>query len=412
MNFAFFRKNSASDNRPSIGKAVGFVLHNIFHMAAANDETYLPFNKAFDRLVNAIKQETKNGRSLDQAEPEIRQAFIRFMRSQDYRLAEKNFEELMKEKSGDKFYRNSGTVSWYHEFLPILTVMSLVRSGTIPMKEMDKYGGLETAICTHLRHDSVEDQPRYANNKDVFVVDLIIMLQDLKAADPNYNDLKGRRQAEQIAINIDLMSQKKINGPDGTRVKEDVLDYTERMVESPKTNPIVFILKQGDAIHNFATLWAPKFTPDRRLKRCDEREDMYGPRHGFPDTAMDKWPGFAKGIKVMDDMMGLMLYTHFRYLESVDRHYKSPRDNPIGIGRYVNGAMSVKLPPVVNMVHIFMDNLIHSVDRNEDPEKHGRLQHFIEKNVKPRLERHMGEFPYLFINAGNKNPPGPGAVAN
>jgi hypothetical protein len=407
-----FGKAVECEGRSSLDKAVGYILNTVFGRASNDDNSHLPFNKAFDRLIREIECATaRKGLTLDLAEPDIRHSFKKFLRSQDYRFATKNFEKLLDEKSGKDFKRNDGTINWFHEFVPILTVMSLIRDNTISMKAVDRYGGLETAICSHLRHDSVEDNPDYVNDKVAFRAEQLQMLHDIKQENPSYLEDRGFEQLEQMLVNIGLITQRKHEAANGVRIKEDVEDYTERMVTSPVANPLVFMLKQVDGIHNFATMWAPKFAPERRLKRCNEREDMYGRRLGYVEEAKKNWPDFAKGIEILDDTMGMMLYVHFRYLESVDLHYKKPRNTPVGIGVYMPKAMSHFLPEEVDMKHIFVKNLMNSVDPMQAPEKYGRLQHFIEKNVQPPFEPYRQFFPYFFKNRDQGQAPSSPTVA-
>lgn len=404
---------------PTDGPVMRF-LHKVFSTATENvradaeRKEILTFNKNYDALVRSIETAVKTEGSLDRAERSIKQSFSLFLKDQGYAFAAKNFEKLLEEKSGPRFLRNDGSVNWFHEFIPIMNVMALVRDNHMTLKSLKPYGGLETAIASHLRHDSVEDH--FDDSSDellAFRQELKDMLHSIITEDPDYDIDRGEAMIEQTIINTRLISQKKFPDKDtGIKVKEDVLDYTERMISSEQANPIVFMLKQADAVHNFATLWAPKFTAERRQKRCDEREDMYGARYGFTDAAISQWPAFAKAIKVLDDTMGLMLYTHFRYLESVDKHYKKENPHPVGIARYLDGAMTVKLPPPINMTHIFMNNLVHSVDANADPEKHKRLQRFIDANVKGGFKGHekeLAQFDYLFGRSDNKggSPPPP-----
>lgn len=373
---------------------------------AAGGEKATPFALAFDRLSKNIDRYTRK-KNIDEAEPEIRQEFFNFLYSQNYYLAAKNFEKLLEEKSGDKFLRNDGTTNWHHEFVPLMAFMYLTRighkEGGLDLADLEEYGGLETAIITHLRHDSIEDQAIYRADPEAFRMELLTSLLAVKEEHPDYDEDKGKAIIEQAFVNISLMSQQRVAGPDGTTIKEPARAYTKRMVASEEANPIVFMLKQADGVHNFATMWAPKFTPEKRLQRCNDREDMYGPRNGYTDVAIQKWPKFQKGIKVLDSMMGTMLYTHFRYLESVDLHYKEPDDFPIGISRYLTKTMRMGLHEPVNMVHIFVKNLMTSVDPAEDPEKYGRLQTFLQDNFRPAFPaKHAGKFPYLFADADPK----------
>lgn len=371
-----------------------------FHKAAT-ERGLTRFDKAFDTLVETIAECTA-AQPLDACEPQIRKAFKHFLRSVGYRMAEHNFEKLLEEKSGDKFLRNDGTTNWYHEFLPLVSFMYLARigkkNGGIDLDDLIPWGGMEAAICTHLRHDSLEDQQEYKRDATLFRRQQEAMLADIRRTEPAYDVHGAQKIIAQVEINMDLITQKRLPGEGGVMAKEHVRTYTKRMVSSDDANPAVFMLKQLDGIHNFATMWAPKFTPAKRLKRCDEREDMYGPRNGYTDAAMKRWPDFKKGIQTLDSIMGMMLYPHFRYLESVDLFYKEPDDFPVGIGRYLTRALSMELPPAVNLPHIFMRSMMTSVTPEEDPEKFARLENFLEHNIRPAFHdhRHKAKVPYLF----------------
>ena len=364
------------------------------------------FDAAFDCLCDCLGKAAAKTDNLDKIEPEIRLAFKEFLRAMDMPLALKNFDSLLQEKSGEKFRRNDGTVNWYHEFIPLLMVMSLIRKGHekngIDLADIDQHGGLEVLICTHLRHDSVEDHKKSAQLKR----ELYRMENEIVAQRPNYDRVKLSDQVRRIRGNIGLMTQKIIHNPDGTSTKEDVRNYTARMLNSNQANPIVFILKQADIIVNFATmLGAPKFTPDRRLKRCNEREDMYGPRYGFADLALRRWPRYTPVIKTLDAMMGMMIYPQFRYLESVDLQYKTPSPHPVGIHRFLNKALGIPFPDQkLNPLHIFLNRMCVSVDPAKEPDKYGRLRQFLDRIIKPSLAARRECFPYLFNGTRHRQP--------
>lgn len=363
-----------------------------------------PFAYAFEQLVKEIKTLTRTDSNIDHFEPEFRAAFRKFLTDLDMPLALKNFDALLAEKSGQKFYRADGTVNWYHEFLPLLEMMELAKRGHkyggFDLKELDPYGGLEVLICTHLRHDSVED----FTSKEAMIKEQIGFIDEICRDNRAYDKSTANQMANQMVINVDLMSQQWVRQEDGTLKKEDVRIYTHRMVNSEHANPIVFMCKQADINHNFATLFgASKFTPERRAKRCDEREDMYGPRYGFAGKAMEKWKPFASAINALDSMMGFMLYPHFRYLESVDLFYKDSFDYSVGTERYNRRVVNVQLPEVVNLAHIFLKRINSSVSEQEYPEKFVRLQNFMENIIKPTLLPHKDKFPYLFQNSGMNN---------
>lgn len=372
----------------------------------------LTFASAYDTLIRNITVSLKVSPDENAIEPEIRSHFQNFMVSLNYHLALKNFDALLKEKGGKNIKRDNGDIGWYHEFIPALMMMSIIRKDILPKKEVERYGGIEVMICTRLRHDSLED---FVRSKRKLHDDLIDMIDQIETEIPNYNYERGEKQIAQILTNVDLLSQRKeidretgriLKDEKGKQTKEDVKEYSKRMVTSVDANPLVYIDKQGDAIHNFATLFSPKFTPDRRLKRCNEREDMYGPRIGFTDAAIKKWPGCSKAIQVFDHVMGQLLYPHFRYLESVDQHYKSHFDFPVS-SRYLNKALKIDLPEQFNPIHIFFKRMKTSVDPATDPEKYARLVNFMETVIKPSLKGHKKDFPYLFDAAQNDNHPIP-----
>jgi hypothetical protein len=361
------------------------------------------FVKAWDPMIKKIGSMTREQPDINRLEPEMRALYIQFLDSLYMKRALKNFELLLAEKSGDKFLRNDGTVNWYHEFIPLLTILEMGRrgknNGGMNLQDLDAYGGLEVLICTHLRHDSVEDftvpENLHKEQHDIGRVlakndDALMMMEEAKA--------------HVIIGNIDLMSQKpKIDAHgsimrdhDGKPVKEDVRTYTRRMLVSDAANPAVFMCKQGDICHNLATLFgASKFTDEKRRSRCDKVEDMYGPRYGFADNAAQKWPEFRRAINTLDSLMGFMLYPHFRYLENVDLHYKEPFDSPVGIERYIHRVLKINLPEAVNPAHIFLKRLVSSVDP-DDHEKIERLQNYLDKVLLPVLEPHKDRFSYMF----------------
>lgn len=357
------------------------------------------FDNAYDRLFLELRNICAQAANIDACEPQIRHAFLNFLEEMDCPLAIKNFSALLREKSGDKAKRNDGSIGWYHEFIPILTFMTLARmgrnSGGIDMDSLDSYGGLESAITTHLRHDSIEDHTSLKGFKN----QQMAILAEICDENSNYDRNEGLAKIQWILTNTNLMTQKVKKLPDGTKEKENVIEYTARMVDRKKGNPVVFMLKQLDIIHNFSTLLgAEKFTAEKRLKRCNEREDMYGGRHGFSDMAIYQWPEFAKGISVLDCMMASLLFPQFRYLANVDLHYKTPSNQPVGLYRFLGKALSVPYPDEqLSPIHESFKRMKASVDQNNDPEKYKRLTNFIDKVIKPSLLDYKSSFPYLFV---------------
>lgn len=385
------------------------------------------FNAAYDELLQKIKNCLASDKDINVHEAEFKKYFRDFLTSQGLHLAAKNFDALLKEKSGKHFARSDGSVNWYHEFIPMLTVLSLVRKGKhhggIDIDLLKDHGGIETLIITHLRHDSVED----FITKEELQEQQLQMLDEIDAERLPYDLDSAMDKIDHILTNNELLTQRKFwveaddaiesedadqldffeNASDtgfpkkeGKWVKEDVTIYMERLLYSTTSNPIVFMMKQADVVHNLATLFAPKFDAERRKKRCNERENTYGGRFGAADMAKDKWKDFAPAIDTLDCAMGFELYSHFRFLENVDLAYppeeKRPSDMPAGIFRYRKRALGINVPEELHMSHMFMKNMLSSVNIATEPDRFARFVDFMHKNMMPALNGYEDRFPYIF----------------
>lgn len=376
---------------------------------------------SYDALLKIVESLGRKTGDLNTVEPELREAFKKFLIDSRFYLAAKNFDALLEEKSGNHFLRNDGTVSWFHEFIPIMMVLSAVRNGQrnygVDFKDVDIYGGLEVAIITHLRHDSIEDHI----NKDQLRQQQYDMLEEIRAEGFDVYANNTLNKVDLIVDNIDLMSQRPLlddhGNPvvmNGKIVKEDVVTYIARL-SSSLSNPIVFMLKQADIAHNFATMFgAEKFPPERRAKRCNEKENMYGPRQDFYDRAKLAWKPFSKVISTFDGVVGDLLYKHFRYLENVDLFYqdsqyafqRTPNDFPVS-SRFLRDALRLNLPEIINPLHIGHKRMMASVDPTQDPEKFLRLSRFMDYLIKPQLLQKSDRFPYVFQTGGKEPRPTP-----
>lgn len=374
------------------------------------------FPHLYDELIDEIKQMTRGIEDLNEVEPQLRQAFKNFLDANGYRFASKNFDALLKESSGDKFYRNDGTVSWYHQFIPTMMVLSMVRKGShrngIDIKHIGDYGGMEVMIASHLRHDSIED---HLPEDGMLRAQMYEMLEEIRLQGNTSYDIRGPQMVERSMVNVDLLSQRplkdengKVITKNGKPVKEDVFAYISRLVYSASANPIAFLLKQADIIHNFATMiGAPKFEPARMAKRCNEKENMYGPRQSFFRDALKKWKPFSKVFSILDGNMGEPLYKLFRFLENVELFYKDapeafrrePNNFPVS-DEFLRNALRLDLPELINPIHIFMKRLQKAVDPQSDPEKYARFDTYMENVILPSLEESKEIFPYMFAKTG------------
>jgi len=376
--------------------------------------------QAYDRFMKEFETMTRGIDDLNEVELPFRLAFLNFLHDCHFPMAVKNFEALLAEKSGNHSFRNDGTVNWYHDVVPIIwdlsTVLKGSRSHGVDLVEYSPHGGLEADICSHLRHDSVED---FITKKELKEQQNRFLKEVIAEGHIEYLE-KGPKIVEQTLTNVRLMTQlpqldaqNNIIMNNGKPLKEDVVEYMYRMVDDPDANPVVFKKKQLDVVYNLATMiGAEKFIPERRAKRCNERENMYGARFGFTEIAIAKWKPFSKVIQIFDSNMGELLYKNFRYLENVDEFYvnsedafqRKPYDYPVS-SRFLRKALMLNVPEIIHPLHMFLKRMAKSVDPVAEPEKYERLQNFMEKVIKPSLERYKNHFPYLFKQA--EMPPQP-----
>ena len=162
---------------------------------------------SYDVLLKTVESLGLRTDDLNSVEPELRQAFRKFLLDSRFFLAAKNFEALLEEKSGDNFYRNDRTVAWLHEFIPIMMLLSAVRKGQrgngLDLADLEAAGGLEVAIAAHLRHDSIEDHIE----KEDLLHQQFDMLEQISAE--GHDDYANSRliKVEKIVDCIDLITQ-------------------------------------------------------------------------------------------------------------------------------------------------------------------------------------------------------------
>lgn len=367
---------------------------------------------------------TEDDINMPQTENFIRETFNRFLNDCGFYMAAVDFDEVLKELSGDNYLRNDGTIAWYHQLSPILLFLSLTiapkEKGGIDPVSLETTGGIETVLRTHLRHDSIEDSGISFDEFDQMQRGLIA--RNSKNLPKNQSGFFSKTRLERELVNagillnnLKLMTRKMTERDsssgkvqyhaDGRIVKKDLFasisDYVHNMVKSDNASPTVFMLKQGDGIHNLCGLiGADKFTPERRIKYCNEREDMYGARDGITDKAIKRWPAFAGAIQKFDDLMGFVLYLNFNYLEYADMAYphKFKAGQTIhesGVERYLPGAIFANVPRAFNPAYILLDRMHKQAEHNP----HARR--FLEQSVYPVLAEYKEHFPDIFPAAGN-----------
>ncbi len=380
--------------------------HLPFQASANPVDEKTAFRTHFRILKDAVRDLTKNEPDLNKLEPQLKFAFREFLRGMGYELALGNFDILLQEKNGANKHRKDGTVNWYHEFIPLMVIMTLGYQGKnsngFEIDSLNPYGGLEALICTHLRHDSKED---FKTLDEIWDEQMGILGSHQN--NTRYAGERGLELARKIHTNIDLISQRRLDPSNPKSPKEEISAYMGRMVYDQESNPIVFMCKQADVIHNLATIWCTsKFTPEKKMKICNSRENMYGPRYGFTDIAIGKWKDQKSAIQTLDCFMGLVLYPHFRFLENVDKAYADRRESlmPVGTTRYLKRALGVGLIEAINPLHISLKRIVKAVPP-EDTERFERLGPFIQQVIRPAFSGHVNTFPYLFgVNDNSPNP--------
>lgn len=343
----------------------------------------------------------------------IQNLFDSFLGKCDFQMARWDFSKLIKETHEE--LRDDGTLVWYHHLSPILLFLSKVRDGTIPLDALEEHGGLEVVLRTHLRHDSLEDMVLKPQTFGQAMSDAVYK-NDVFSSARKEEELRGNALVYRY---VSLMSKKhvmlnkngkiKVDAKTGEVIRKtlflDTRSYFYNMLEHRDASPIPFILKQGDAGNNQATLDTPKFPPAKRLKKCNELEDMYGGRHGFSDLAMDKWPEFAKAIKDFDALLGTLVYLNFGDLEYVELAYpdndtKFKEGGKIyqsgGIPRYLDDAMNFKVPRAFHPVHMWLDREHKKMQSHHDPNIRRRTEDFLKSSIYPAFEKYKQHFPRIF----------------
>ncbi len=363
---------------------------------------------------------TKASINTDEAEAGIKKKFEEFLIGCEFHMAQKDFEATLAESKN----RNDGSIGWYHQLSHIRQFLHLVKNGDISLEQLEEYGGLETAIRTALRHDSIEDFGiSFIQFEQKKQQEIKATAQELEKQYPNFKKgdwiQKEQKNLQILISNLKLMTKKmatfdetgKPKSHDDGRMDKISLfkntrAYTHNMIESENASPIVWVLKIFDGSHNLSSMiGAPKFTAPRRLKYANEREDMYGPRLGFTKQAMDKWPTFKNAIQKADHYMGAVLYTNIGYLEYVDQDKAYPNDDikhndgehvyPLGIGRYLKRATSIDKPCGLSPLHNLLDIIKDQALNHEDKTTRMRANLFWQASLKPVLEKFSSAFPQI-----------------
>ncbi len=405
-----------------------------FSGAVGSSDTYFLKIKANIEILRAALDEydTKKSVNTPEAEADIKDKFSQFLIGCEFYMAKMDFDELLEESAAKP--RDDGSIGWYHQMAPVLIFLSMIKDKTISLESLEQYGGLETALRTALRHDSIED---FGKDFDQFEKEqkqnILKKFTELQALGlPGFDDGRLQKEYDNLDIlmqNLRLMTKKvailDADGnpqyrPDGRMIRKDLFPntraYIHNMVNSVYASPVVWIIKVCDGIHNLSSMiGAPKFTAPRRLQYANQREDMYGSRQGLPEIAMQKWPEFAEGIKRVDHLMGSVLYTNFGYLEYVDqekaypdnsdKHKEGDEVHTLGIGKYLSGTLKVDVPRGLNPFYNLLDTIQAQTSGEEDINIRVKTIKFWEHSIKPALRPYALYFPRYFANGQSGGAP-------
>lgn len=355
---------------------------------------------AIDKLMQSLSEyETIQDIRPYYAQEHIQECFESFLEECGFKKALSSFQILIAESEGS--VRSSGMPSWYHQFVPILTALSFVRDGTISLEALQEDGGLECFIRTYIDHDRFEDVAISAQR----------LGKDLYRAPDNADLLsKDEEQIEAIKTiavyqSVMLLSKQRVAFKDGEpqydsdgKLKKIKLfkndkEYMRNMLDHPHAIAGVWFSKLLDGCENQAFLDVPKFTTQKRLKKCLDLTDMFA-SPGFSDEAMEKWPEFADAIDKIDSLMGGLVFLNLRELAFVDG-IEVPFDVPT-IEAYLDDIVSIKVPRAFHMFYQWLDTKHEKARYHNDEPTRVRTLAFLQQDVYPDLETKAAYFPSIF----------------
>ena len=331
------------------------------------------------------------------AQEHIEECFETFLKACGFEKALSNFQTLTVEAGGKE--RSSGMPSWYHQFVPILTALSFVRDKTMPLELLQDSGGLESFIRTYIHHDRIEDIPV---NRQRFGKDLYRTPNPPSELSQDEEQIEALK-AVSIYLNVMLLSKKRVAfkdgepqyNPDGTLKKiklfKDNREYMRNMLDHPHAIPSVWVSKLLDGCENQAFLDVPKFTPEKRLEKCLELNDMFRSPGGFSDDAMSKWPEFSDVIDRIDSLMGGLILLNLRelaYVDGIDVPFAVPTIEP-----YLDDIISIQVPRAFHLFYQWLDTKYEKSLHHEDPVIRNRTKDFLKQDVYPDLAIKQQFFP-------------------
>lgn len=365
-----------------------------------------------------------------EAEEDLKNKFRAFLIDCRFYSALQDFEDLVRFKSGKNAKRSDGTVNWYHEFIPIVNDLALIRAGKknggMDIEDLEAEGGLPVLISTKLNHDMIEDTPitkkkfltrrRAIVNKTASA--LSVSMPGYYTEERKHKDLLDARLTGR---NVWLVSKKTVNVDQngepivlasGKYSFRDLFTNTKEfftnLLNDRKANPIAFSTKLGDVSINLATLTNSKKHDTAKKKTfCNIYEDSCGPRQGLSADAIKKWPTYKNMIDFWDNTMGSVMYLEFSWLEYVEYAYpgevnKYQKGDPVsriyksGMGRYLDKSLSIPVPRFASALHTALDR------KRKIAETDPQAKVWLERSIYPALADHKQHFPEIFAKSRHR----------
>lgn len=358
-----------------------------------------------DRLMTAIHfSSTAESIKPENAE-KTRAAFLTFLENCHLHLSVKSLDVLLtEEKKGEYAFRKDGvTPNWYHEFREILMFLSLVRSGVLPLNEVEDWGGIDGTIAGLLRHDSLED---FGKTEDEISTALHEHIEDLYASHQidlgthqnlNHNICKAidiiDRMSRKTSILDDngrpLTQQGKFIRKD--RFGGDLNIYFQRLHQ----NPLAGIAKYMDSIEGMSTrVGVDAFDTLKDFLYAAER------RHFFGGIATDRalignFPAFKEAVKSADFMLGITLVI-METLNYYKMHETAHPESafPMDIERYMpRGLEAFRFIPPAFRPDCIMIERLRDAAATKEKEGDMRLTQLLENAILPALTPYRKYFP-------------------
>jgi hypothetical protein len=360
---------------------------------------------AIDRLMGRIDFDSTAESILPQSAARAQRAFTEFLKESGLHLSLWSLDVLMTEEKVGKyaFRKDDITPNWYHEFRQTLMFLSLIRSGTLPLEEVEDWGGVDGMITGLLRHDSLED---FGKTREEIVKNLqeqIDRLDVLEKPDPVYIQDLHHKCISAVKI-VDRMSRKtsvlradrKPLIKDGNFVRKDRFDGDlNRYFERLHGNPLAGLGKYFDSIEGMSTRVGVKsFDALKDLLYANERRYFFGVV--ATDRALiGRFPLFKEAVKSADFMLGITLVT----METINHFNMNPTARPdsafpMDIERYMPRGLDAFrfIPPAFRPDCVMIERLRAVA---EETAKQGdlRLKNILENAILPALTPYRGYYP-------------------